>query len=551
MTDNVKLKSGEINGASAVGHILDTYNSLTTAGAQLVSVKNAGVEKFSVDKDGRLAGTSLPVLVVKPSEGSAGITTAMNVAANLGGGVIQLLAGTYIVNSVIYPTFLAPARGPSNIILQGVGASTILEHNGILTGAMIAFQGGYIFTRSINNITKNDTSITYPTPADAANILQGDYISLFGLDPDTSADAEYNIAAADGDADTGIVSLVYPIQKTLTTVTASGTRGGTNITIRDLRMTSSGPLTNSYAIDLTSTHQTTIERVQFDNFHSDSIAGIILLSGAGINNIVRECKFSNIISGGINLAYQIGSQVLDCDFIGIAQNLGSSKASILLGTSNFDIEISRNVIHRSGCYGILTGAGTGSTTRRVLINENLIKNTVSVAIGDIQSETNVEDNIIEDTGTAPAITYIGDKNIIIKGNTIKNSATGIDGSNAAGSEIIISGNNIITTSSVGLRCKSANSLITNNIIKDSVNYGIWVQGGGCIVIGNRIIGVTGTGTGIQVDTTDQNIISENMVTGATLGIDNSVDDSIITSNHCFGIGVTDTGSSNTVANNIV
>lgn len=42
------------DGASAVGHLLNTSDSLTTSGAKLVSFQNASVEKASVDKDGNL-----------------------------------------------------------------------------------------------------------------------------------------------------------------------------------------------------------------------------------------------------------------------------------------------------------------------------------------------------------------------------------------------------------------------------------------------------------------------------------------------------------------
>lgn len=40
------------DGASAVGHLLNTSDSLTTSGAKLVSFQNASVEKASIDKDG-------------------------------------------------------------------------------------------------------------------------------------------------------------------------------------------------------------------------------------------------------------------------------------------------------------------------------------------------------------------------------------------------------------------------------------------------------------------------------------------------------------------
>lgn len=46
------LKSEVTDGATAVAFTLDTDNDLTTVGAKLVSIKNKGVEKFAIDKDG-------------------------------------------------------------------------------------------------------------------------------------------------------------------------------------------------------------------------------------------------------------------------------------------------------------------------------------------------------------------------------------------------------------------------------------------------------------------------------------------------------------------
>lgn len=48
------VKGGAADGASAVGTVLDNSVALTTAGAKLASLRNAGVEKTAVDKDGNV-----------------------------------------------------------------------------------------------------------------------------------------------------------------------------------------------------------------------------------------------------------------------------------------------------------------------------------------------------------------------------------------------------------------------------------------------------------------------------------------------------------------
>jgi len=54
-TESFEIQSQEDDGALAVGTIVDTFNNLTVAGAKLVSVRNMGVEKFYIDKDGNIS----------------------------------------------------------------------------------------------------------------------------------------------------------------------------------------------------------------------------------------------------------------------------------------------------------------------------------------------------------------------------------------------------------------------------------------------------------------------------------------------------------------
>lgn len=54
-----RISSSVIDGATAVAHTFDTENDISTAGAKLLCIKNQGVEKFSVGKDGQLDGATL------------------------------------------------------------------------------------------------------------------------------------------------------------------------------------------------------------------------------------------------------------------------------------------------------------------------------------------------------------------------------------------------------------------------------------------------------------------------------------------------------------
>jgi len=48
------IRGMQPNGSSATGVILDSYYNLTASGSKLLSVRNAGVEKVSIDKDGKI-----------------------------------------------------------------------------------------------------------------------------------------------------------------------------------------------------------------------------------------------------------------------------------------------------------------------------------------------------------------------------------------------------------------------------------------------------------------------------------------------------------------
>lgn len=61
------IRSGIANGASAVGHVLDTANALSTVGAKITSFRNAGVEKAAVDKDGNVLAPEYRPLAAAPA----------------------------------------------------------------------------------------------------------------------------------------------------------------------------------------------------------------------------------------------------------------------------------------------------------------------------------------------------------------------------------------------------------------------------------------------------------------------------------------------------
>lgn len=109
------IRSGIANGASAVAHILDSVASLTTAGAKLLSLRNAGVEKFYVDKDGNAyaGGTQLDT-----------VKAALQVSASSGAFTTSSTAYVDVTNLSV--TVAATGR-PVLLLLQSDGTADSAE----------------------------------------------------------------------------------------------------------------------------------------------------------------------------------------------------------------------------------------------------------------------------------------------------------------------------------------------------------------------------------------------------------------------------------------
>jgi hypothetical protein len=74
------------DGATAVGHIVDTNAAYSTAGAKIVSVRTNGVEKNSFDKDGKLGSVALqsPPDITGSRGGNAALADLLTELATLG-----------------------------------------------------------------------------------------------------------------------------------------------------------------------------------------------------------------------------------------------------------------------------------------------------------------------------------------------------------------------------------------------------------------------------------------------------------------------------------
>ena len=152
-------------------------------------------------------------------------------------------------------------------------------------------------------------------------------------------------------------------------------------------------------------------------------------------------------------------------------------------------------------------------------------------------------------------------NTSITGNTFVTHATGITVGSSS-SDIAISNNNFYAYSADGIINAGAGTTITSNKFStfNSAGNGITINAGNCTVSANNVTGGSSAGTGLGISVSnavanDDNIITGNRVSAFLTGIKvvgaNS-DRTLITSNNTQGngTGLTDSGTTSTLANNV-
>ncbi len=149
-TYNIKLANGTVitgvaDGATAVGFTLETP-VYSTAGAKLLSIKNDGQEKVSIDKDGIITGISLT---------SAGCYTNPALTDN-GDGTVTLATGEYVFASDAYPLGHSPYRKYSI-----PGATYNLTDN-TLNYIVANYNNGSPIIQVITNVAVIDEALIIP-----------------------------------------------------------------------------------------------------------------------------------------------------------------------------------------------------------------------------------------------------------------------------------------------------------------------------------------------------------------------------------------------------
>lgn len=500
----IKYRSGVADGATAIGHELDTKIALINDNAKLLSVKNAGVEKFAIDKDGNiLSSGGNSTWVVPPSAGSAGVQDAVNAAGAAGGGVVQLLRGTYTFTSGVSTGSFYTWPANSSVKIQGMGDETVID---VQEGAGFGFSfSSFLTGLNCDPVNVGDTVLQITNPAEyyaAGNVKAGDYISVGGNtgDPLYTGWVDPNFALADGDPVTGQVQLKYPVTRAaIGSTTYASVLRTQGYSLKNLKIIYNG--TTDIGIIAMQTVGGLVENVTIEGGpNRRALYALSLNSGA--RNVVRNCRFYGI---GHEVGYdtcqligEIESTVELCHFqddrnaVVVSLGGGSTRCAVrnntFLGVLNYaigsaaygaiDVLVDGNFIERCKYAGIYFGASYNvRITNNHLSNCGNGINLQAINIGL------VADNVITDCGLdlpgngygiqvyGLAPNYAED--VTISGNIIKNCV--IAGITLAGKNLTCTDNALGNAGDNGITVNYVfDSTISDNVIAGGGNYGIAV-----------------------------------------------------------------------------
>jgi len=508
-------------------------------------------------------GNSNPnIITVEPSEGGAGITAALVALKALDGGIVQLLTGDYIASAPISP-FDAGTPYICDTVIQGTGETRII-HDGSFDGTLLDLRFQTTGPTSISNTTQGNTSITVGTPGILTPLIDFLPIPIIiqGVDSDTLADAENNIIVSADDV-TGVCNLQYPLSKTLTTPSAIFLTNGMRNIVRDVILVlDTPPATQALALVMQGGIDTLLSNVRFEGWDQapNSANSALVDFQFCINTNAERCT----IVGSKNIGFRLGNSV-DCHL-----NLLRIEDSVQNGNSNESAIQFDNAFDCTAKYCQVNGSGFNGFNNRNEGRRNkwLHNSTLQTAHAGMQIRAGVE--------------------FIVDGNTVErvttdDSGISVNNPSAVGRHQIT--NNIVKNCTVGNTVGiflngGSDSRIRGNHIEDIKSYHIFLQGaadrcvitdnythlnqGGdasiavsgidkCIISNNLVNDPSGRGIHVMGDS-DQNVINGNIILAAataSIALENSADNNIVTNNNCFGLAISQgTGTGNIFANNI-
>jgi len=560
------LESKETDGASAIGFTLDTQNDLADAGAKILSLQNNSIEKAYIGEDGKAwlpavildrqtttpIGTSEGeglfadtngdlqyygpnnnliqitdgdilsgsfVKIVPPSAGGAGIEAAILEVISAGGGIVQLLTGTYAITSELK---VDGTDALNNVTIRGIGDETILDIQTTGVNYPIAL-GGRLNTYDdlLNDVTKGDTSIYTTTPGDASAVLEGDLIYIVFTDDDGYIRTALLKAAGDGVALTGEIPIVDPITKNGTSARILRcTRYGNNIKLQNFKITKNASSTDAYAgIYITYLNSFIIEGVNV----FDIDAGDAFDTGTGIYAIncyfgtIRDCRTRGCVESGITLYGTYDVVMERCAAIECALKTNAHRNGLRIRNFASKTTIKYSYVKNCGHRGIYLHPQSSTVCSEISLINNRIEDIDGYGIYatgcvDVEIASNVI-SVVEEDGI-----YTGDTDHIRCSNNLISDAgrSGIY-NQTNGNYGTYTGNVVRNVVSTGITITSGEgNVVANNSVYDCVAYGYSLNSTqGSTLTGNF---AKDCGRGAFIHNATDCIINGNVFFGCTYGI---------------------------------
>lgn len=483
------------------------------------------------------------VTTVEPAAGGSGIQAALDEAFAAGGGIVQLLAGEYLV-----PVNLVGDQDMNNVWLRGVGPATRLVHTGAYTLPLIRFQSREIRPLlAIGALASGATSITYTIAGHAAFVLAGDYIYLTGSVVLGGTDSEFLVAAADGDGGTGIVTLVGAVAKAYTTPSVWVFRNGYNNRITDMSFSYSPPAPSATvaAIEMRQTTYSSVERITIDASFANALASsaaLIGFSGPGFFNTCEDVLIERIVSKGVTMTSQISFEIKNISVLR-ADPLESATGAIAVSSST-DGFVKGCTVLQCSRIGIDCATVGGQTTRRIRIETCDIKNCAEQGINlTACSDSRAESNSIENCATG--IECFPGERVDYHGNVVR-GGTGTQ----LRFRTVLNGtmvNNRLVTPNAGanalvLDADCATCVVANNNLISCPASGIFLLDSRYNTVqGNTIDGCTGGAAIRVINDADSNLVQGNSVINSTVPgilVGDDCDNNIVVYNNVNGAGIT-------------
>lgn len=505
------------------------------------------------------------IVHVLPGAGGTGIDAAYATLQALGGGTIQLFAGTYNITTQLGSVSVGSFN---NIEMCGVGDATILstvsDDPNFIT---LDLSGeGILVQQDISNVTLGDTQITFTTVAQGGTVLAGDWVMVKGNDGDSVSDLEIHRAAANGSGITGIVTLQDKIVRTMTTCKASVWRDGFNNNVHNLKMVY--VLSDaSAAIKTNRTVSCMLETLTIEDYGLTALEDepAFINGEVALDWTVRNCRFLNLDGPAVFDTLSVGTRVENNMMRKCAQE--DTNSGFIQLRAVYDCSVKGNVGYNSLGHGVNMPAGiSGEVSRRITIKNNHFEALTKSGITGLVRDFVIADNHIINAATVASsggIFGAGFQRGSIRGNTVKNCKVGIRLAPPVDQYVTIADNLIehITTDEgiliIGDDFAYCN--IDGNIVRDIASGGVFIHNAERVTVSNNVIDVISAGStgGIALTGDAANIIitgnSVSNCAGAAPGLflaDTTLNVQVLGNNFNGEAMTIGSGTGHVVANNI-